>query len=287
MMQSQRAYPCLITLIKHPVRENNLAPHNPLCTLLIPHHLLISLPAGGSASLRLTRLPADPVQVAPGCISWLIGRHVRSMCFRLRHQFHPNLQCFLTCSLLWRSCQRLPPYLTWFMPDKEKSVLAKPGVSLNRHNEEHALLAEPSNLSLLLLCVNVDLFDSVNRKAMHFPLHRNTFTLSESYLGVECLAHSRFWFTCLWWRLCLRHKAEIVTLNAPRALRQQSCTHKLGRKSDAIRQAAVTYYYCPQPMMTIHVAPNRSERCNMHSIHANASNMCQKYLRQWAESSYL
>lgn len=73
------------------------------------------------------------------------------------------------------------------MPDAEKSVLAKPGVSLNRHNEEHALLAEPPNLSLLLLCVNVDLFDSVNRKAMHFPLHRNTFTLSESYLGVECL----------------------------------------------------------------------------------------------------
>lgn len=224
------------------------------------------------------------------------------MCFLLRHWFHPNLQCFLTCSPLWRSCQRLPPHLTWFMPDTEKSVLAKPGVSLNRHNEEHALLAEPSNLSLLLLCVNVDLFDSVNRKAMHFPLHRNTFTLSESYIHSEwilhsfwvnpiwewsVLAHSRFWFTCLWWRLCLRHKAEIVTLNAPRALRQQSSTHKLGRKSDAVRQAAVIYYYCPQPMMTIHVAPNRSERCNMHRIHANASNMCQKYLRQWVESSYL
>lgn len=61
-MQSQRACPCLITLIKHPVRWNDLAPHNPLNTLRISP----SLPSCCSAGLCLSRFPQRPSPVGTG-----------------------------------------------------------------------------------------------------------------------------------------------------------------------------------------------------------------------------
>lgn len=65
----------------------------------------ISLP-----SLLMLLLPADPVKLLPGYISWQIASHVF---LSLRHWFRPNLQRLSTCSLHSRSCQRfLPPSLT-------------------------------------------------------------------------------------------------------------------------------------------------------------------------------
>lgn len=65
MMRSQRARPCLITLIKHPVRWNDLAPHNPHHTLHIPHHFpfppfpLVEVPRRPSPVSTRLRFMAD------------------------------------------------------------------------------------------------------------------------------------------------------------------------------------------------------------------------------------
>lgn len=87
--------------------------------------------------------------------------------------------------------------------------------------------------------------------------------------------------------LSLGHKAEIGdSQNTLWASRQWSYAHKLGQKQDGIWQAAVTYYYCLQLMMRVPMVANRSERCNMHRIHANrnTSNECQKYRCHWVET---
>lgn len=144
MMQSHRACPCLITLIKHPVRWSDLAPHNPPNTLTISP----SLPSCCSAGLCLSRFSKGPARLAQGCVSWLIVRHTRvSLLFGTCSP--PKLQWFLTCLLRRRSCQSLPSSLTCGRRRKTEMKAIPFWLTL-------LMLKKNQNISLLLFFLATD-----------------------------------------------------------------------------------------------------------------------------------
>lgn len=102
MMQSHRACPCLITLIKHPVRWNDLAPHNPPNTLCIPHHLPFPpfLLFCRSMSVEVQQRPSP---VGTG-LCFTADCEAQSRFSLFGTCYAPKLQWFLTCSLHRRSC---------------------------------------------------------------------------------------------------------------------------------------------------------------------------------------
>lgn len=176
-------------------------------TLSLPSPSLTFLPSLSpccSAGLGLLRLPTGPVQLVPGCISWLIARHVWSMCLPLQHWFRLNLQWFQTCSLHWRSCQRLfPPSLTlcrWRTQRREcwqNEKTLQTAVMRDMPFWMSSSEMKTIPIALLPFCFNVDLPDSVNRKTIHFPLH-----LIDSIWGVG----SGGWFSeSFIWRVASWH----------------------------------------------------------------------------------
>lgn len=109
-------------------------------TLSIPSTSLTlypSLPPCCSAGLGLLRLPAGPVQLVPGCISWLIARHVF---LPLRHWFRlqsPVVPDMLTSlEVMSETSPSLPDPL---QVEDAENVLAKRDLSPNSCNEGHAL----------------------------------------------------------------------------------------------------------------------------------------------------
>lgn len=173
MMQSHRACPCLITLIKHPVRWNDLAPHNPPNTLRIPHHLPFPL------FLLFCRSVSVEVQQRPSPVD--TGLCFTADCEAESRFSHfgtcsaPKLQWFLTCSLCQRSCQSLPSSLTCCRRRKTEMKAIPFWLTL--------LMIKKFSPSLLSCCLRMNLSDSVNWKAMHVPPHLHRFNLHESFIG--------------------------------------------------------------------------------------------------------
>lgn len=97
-----------------------------------------SLPPCCSAGLSLLRLPAGPVQLVPGCISWLIARHVF---LPLRHWFRPQSPAvsdmLTSLEVMSETSPSFPDLLQ--VEDAEESMLAKWDLSPNSCNEGHAL----------------------------------------------------------------------------------------------------------------------------------------------------
>lgn len=151
MMQSHRACPCLITLIKHPVRWNDLAPHNPPNTLRIPHHLPIPpfLLFCRSMSVEVQQRPSP---VGTGlCFTADCEAQSRFSLFGTCSAL--KLQWFLTCSLRRRSCQSLPSSLTCCRRRKTEMKAIPFWLTLLR-------IKNHFSPSLLPCCLRTDLSDS-------------------------------------------------------------------------------------------------------------------------------
>lgn len=181
-------------------------------TLSIPSASLTlypSLPPCCSADLGLLRFPAGPVQLVPGCISWLIARHVF---IPLRHWFRlqsPVVPDMLTSlEVMSETSPSLSDLLQ--VEDAVESVLAKRDLSPNSCNEGHALLDEllrdvnhPNHSpSVLFICSPLWL----SHKEGHvFPSASRRFNLGRgvkhSLNERSFSACARFWYTWHWWRL--------------------------------------------------------------------------------------
>lgn len=147
-------------------------------TLSVPSASLTlypSLPPCCSAGLGLLRLPAGPVQLVPGCISWLIARHVF---LPLRHWFRPQSpvvsDMLTSLEVMSETSPSLPDLLQ--VEDVEERAPAKRDLSPNSCNEGHALLDEllrevnhPDRSPSISFILHGALCDSVSRKATRFP----------------------------------------------------------------------------------------------------------------------
>ena len=152
-----------------------------LHTPRIPHPLPRS-PPRCSAGRGLSRLPAVPVQLVPGCISWLIARHVF---LPPRHWFRPQSPAAPRHAHFTRGHVRnvsLPPLTCC----RWRVALAKRKRDLppNSCNDRRAL---PDELhrgvnSFCFFYSYIARSDSVNRKAMCSPLHHIDGERSETFI---------------------------------------------------------------------------------------------------------
>lgn len=177
-----------------------------------------SLPPCCSTGLGLLRLPAGPVQLVPGCISWLIARHVF---LPLRHWFRPQSPAvpdmLTSLEVMSETSPSLPDLLQ--VEDAEERVLAKPDLSPNSCNEGHALPDE------LLRDVNhPDHFPSLSficsplwhcqQEGHTFPSASHRFNLGREVkhsFGKELLSTCQVlvYFALVETLRSLRHKVEI------------------------------------------------------------------------------